>query len=544
MWCQTRGGVRRWTLGALAVVLLLAYQLDMLGPGAAVSGGAAVGDDGRAAAAPPAKLRASPSSLPRAIEEAAAAAPQPEPEPEPQPEPEPEPAPEPPAPSATSSARPPPSASGSHTAAATPPGTPSKSPVAPSASGTAAGTPPPSRVPAPAGAIAAPPPSHFPAICLAEAAAFPALDWECYETVRRQTAAEVAADPHRPLCWGYDDVTAAGLPAGAYTPPSRLLWHTILLTAVPVALPLPIFSFLATQCCDAVLWVWYAPAVPLPADPHAALGIPAHQRHRVVFKPLALRAMFESVAGDFAPEAVNLTTLARMESFADIRYVADWARILVMYVHGGTYFDVDTMLLRDLRPISNVHPHALQAYRNDGISPFVNNAYLRVPPRGTPMGLEVMTDALTSGDPLPDGLCKSLTKHPGGYGRLSNNATMIRYSTSVFDFIWWWFLARSNNLGFYVPEMLTAQPGMRGEWHWDGWFVSIRRALNGTGVDADAFLARVRSGEEPFLPGSYSYHWHNRYSSGLGDPESWPALLDVRYRKLAEAKPCLAPRPP
>lgn len=43
-----------------------------------------------------------------------------------------------------------------------------------------------------------------------------------------------------------------------------------------------------------------------------------------------------------------------------------------------------------------------------------------------------------------------------------------------------------------------------------------------------------------FLPGSYSYHWHNRYDKGLPE-RSWAGVLTRRYQRLAMEKTVCRP---
>jgi hypothetical protein len=73
----------------------------------------------------------------------------------------------------------------------------------------------------------------------------------------------------------------------------------------------------------------------------------------------------------------------------------------------------------------------------------------------------------------------------------------------------------------------------------------LTRAISGAD-NWDCFF--VRWGEEkaaqlrqqPFLAGSFAYHWHNRYNIGLPN-NSWAGILHDRYRALSADKVCADP---
>jgi hypothetical protein len=189
-------------------------------------------------------------------------------------------------------------------------------------------------------------------------------DTQCYLDVATSFRERSASDEHAPYCWGY---------SGRKPGEEPLLFHTMTLTPFSSQTPLMLWSFLATQCCDAVLWFWMAPAVAAAFnkdDPPVVL--PPHLRHRVVYKTFDADAEWSRVATDF-PRA-NATALARLMSFEDVRYVSDWGRQLVMYAYGGTWVDIDTVFLQDFRPVLRYTPFAYRA----GFGITINNAVMRL----------------------------------------------------------------------------------------------------------------------------------------------------------------------
>ena len=81
------------------------------------------------------------------------------------------------------------------------------------------------------------------------------------------------------------------------------------------------------------------------------------------------------------------------------------------------------------------------------------------------------------------------------------------------------------------PELDIEQhpQGIRGisSRSWDGFFWS---KFNTT---TSPTLAEVEA--TPFMPGSYVYHWHNRYNEGL-PKRSWAGVLSERFQRMAQEK--------
>ena len=160
--------------------------------------------------------------------------------------------------------------------------------------------------------------------CFNSAAMKTDMDRECYQGMAATYEAETAADELAPFCFGSSllPLRADGLPP--------LLFHTISMDGVYRSMQLLVNSFLATQCDDAVLWVWLTPSARsgMLANKTTPSVIPGLE-HRIVYKELSVRGEFQAMRGDF-PD-VNDTAAAAMSEFSDIRHEANWARLLITY---------------------------------------------------------------------------------------------------------------------------------------------------------------------------------------------------------------------
>ena len=319
-------------------------------------------------------------------------------------------------------------------------------------------------------------------------------DARCIEQLERRTLQLQAGDPHAPYCWGFSGRDAASEP---------LLFHTLVLTGVGPQAPLLLWSFLATQCCDAVLWVWLAPAAArnLSAAGGPPITLPPHMAHRVVFQPFDAAAEWAAVAGDFP--AANDTALAALNGFTDIRYTSDWARQVLLYRHGGVWVDIDTVFLQDFRPLFAFTPFAYRA----GATILINNAVLRLGKRPNALTQEVMAAAIAKQDPKPEGIFYTL-----GYQRMGT-PEFHYLCEGLFDFLWYRFVrSETDSMRAVHPEMAH---------HWNDFF---------SPAADDAELERRRAA--PFMAGSYSYHWHNRYERGLPE-RAWAGILTERFKRWA-----------
>ena len=254
-------------------------------------------------------------------------------------------------------------------------------------------------LPLPSSLGRAPPAAALPPDCTDGQGLHIGDDLRCYFGVANLTRAESETDPRLPYCWG-----------DSGDRDSRLLFHTAAVTGLPNATVLLLHSFFATQCCDAVMWFWLPPGVTAPDWILAAIP-PAHA-HRIVWKPLVMEAEWAAVADDF-PYA-NASTLAAMAAWEaiDLRFYTDWIRLLLMYRHGGIWVDIDTVFLRDHRPLFSLRSMGYRA----GIGSLPNNAYLKIAQRPEPMAHFIMEQVLLRLDPRPDALGYILTDNRMDYG--------------------------------------------------------------------------------------------------------------------------------
>jgi hypothetical protein len=294
-------------------------------------------------------------------------------------------------------------------AAAAPPPPPAE--VAPATDGAAAPPPPPPMVRAPkpkifdltdvakrasalvaggdaalaAGAAPPPPgvawpPLALPAVCFNGLGYNKTADAECYWLMDAIHQRETALEPHYPLCWGRSRPKDA--PA---SPAEPLVFHVLALPPAPAppnALRLLVWSLLATQCCDAALWLWAPPdggALNNVTAAVAALGLPPAHGARIVVKPLDVPSLWAAVRpslvnadgksvtassgkgdakdapdADAAAAALATGGSGGTDPEARVAKRVAWLKLLLLAAHGGVYVDVDVVLLRDWRPLFGV----------------------------------------------------------------------------------------------------------------------------------------------------------------------------------------------
>ena len=374
----------------------------------------------------------------------------------------------------------------------------------------------------------------LPDVCLQDGRFIVDMDTECYFIFANRTIDALKRDQYEPFCWGYANINSTELEPGTAGHP--LLFHTAALTGLPPTTPLLLNSFLATQCCDAVLWFWLPAALHShPSVRNATLALPAHQRHRVVWRVLDLEQEWSSVASDF-PRA-NASSVAAVSSWEDLRFITDWARLLIMYVHGGTWFDIDTVFLHDARPLIAIQAPSF-AYRA-GWGILINNAVMRIARRPEPLARYILDEVLWRQDPRPDEIGYIVIHHYINFGRHEGTARFghgypkrgFTYaSESLIDFLWYRFLnAETPPMKKVHPEIGRGAHALSPSRAWTGFFATTYNASTTPSLDDIRAM--------PFLPGSIVYHWHNRYAFGL-PPGSWASVLNERYERMAAAKPC------
>ena len=340
-------------------------------------------------------------------------------------------------------------------------------------------------------------------------------DMDCFREIAAWTAGELSP-PHTALCWGYSS-------RGADEEP--LVFHTLVITdEIPSQAPLMLWSFLATQCCDAVLNVWLGPKA-FSNSARAAMDIPTHHAHRIVYRLYDGAKEWASVKEDFS--AHNQTAVDAMTSMPDLRFHSDWARMIIMYNYGGTWFDLDTVYLRDLRMVTAFQPFLYRA----GALILPNNAVFRLGKRPNELSRRIIDSVLTGGHPGPIPVFYNLGMSAMG------SATGVKYlAEALFDFSWIRFAeSECAAMKEVHPELVKQRQG--GD-NWDAFFTRHARD--------DAELDAWRSSS--FMPGSLTYHWHmsfsdhNRHLEGL-PPRSWAGVLLQRYQALALEKTICAPVP-
>ena len=213
-------------------------------------------------------------------------------------------------------------------------------------------------------------------------------DAYCYFESAAGFDAELAADEHGPYCWGHSGREAGGGNTGAASA-RPLLFQTAVIRpregSVNVGRLLT-HSFLATQCCDAQLWIWVGGDhfAAFSAEFGAALG--SSSNPRLVIKRYDAEAEWAGVAPDFPGS--NTSTLAHLAGGSvgvakaedEMASAAEWARLLLLYAYGGVYVDYDTLFLRDWRPVVDPPTHEAFGLRF-GFNIYLSGSVLAMRPR-------------------------------------------------------------------------------------------------------------------------------------------------------------------
>ena len=156
------------------------------------------------------------------------------------------------------------------------------------------------------GVIVAPPPVSLPGPCYDSLGLNRSRDAACYFESEALFNAELDADEHGPFCWGHS--------GWDYRPPPHapLLFHAVVVDmrgSMGQFADLLVNSFLATQCCDATLWLW-ADAGSVDALTLAVEASSELHAGRVEIKRLNLGSEWDAVAPDFAAAGVNASKVA------------------------------------------------------------------------------------------------------------------------------------------------------------------------------------------------------------------------------------------
>ena len=175
-------------------------------------------------------------------------------------------------------------------------------------------------------------------------------DAECYWTMESLLQRERSVHTDYSFCWG----RGAGADGVA-----SLLVHTLLLTSLPLhTMRLFYTAFLATQCCDTVLWVWHAPEIAGNVTAHlASLALPPAALARIHLRPWDASAAWRELTEgsppllDVSSEPGLAVAAGEMGSRPEHTKRAQWCLLLILAKWGGTYVEPDMIMLRDWRPL-------------------------------------------------------------------------------------------------------------------------------------------------------------------------------------------------
>jgi hypothetical protein len=248
-------------------------------------------------------------------------------------------------------------------------------------------------------------------------------------------------------------------------------------------------SFLATQDLDRTeLWLWL--------DHKGGYAEHASNRFLSPLLPFLQVRAFDPVF-----ESRDTPVERRPDLYVDsgFRARSDFVRHLVLFKFGGTYLDMDVMLLRDFRGLSHHWPGASYCYQWSSAQPFANSAVLRLTGGG-----QTALALLAKGAQIE-------SFHPRRLLRFDEleQVDMLVLPCTFFDPLW--------------PH------------------VDQRDVLADAPFETfGAFFEPIkpRSGDDPgqspgesFFPGAFAYHWHNQWKA----PES-PRSYYARFGRWFDAR--------
>lgn len=199
--------------------------------------------------------------------------------------------------------------------------------------------------------------------------------------------------------------------------------------------------------------------------------------------------------------------------------VSDSARFIILHLEGGLYFDMDTMFLRDLRPLL-ITPGLSFAERwgaHAGAGEY-NTAYLQVVPNSS-LSSRILQGAAKMG----------VNFHPRILGRMlaktGHTMDLVMFETALFDPLWSEF--DQDRTGACCTPCLTNfgqffEPGpINLEW-------STFHQNDTAPVEPLNASNRTLS---HFYRGAYTYHIHNQWTETIL-PGSWVWVADETYKKF------------
>ncbi|ORY79869.1 hypothetical protein BCR37DRAFT_381302 [Protomyces lactucae-debilis] len=215
--------------------------------------------------------------------------------------------------------------------------------------------------------------------------------------------------------------------------------------------------------------------------------------------------------------------------------VSDSFRFIVLHQEGGLYIDMDTMFLKDFRPLLATSDLAFAerwGVHND-VSEY-NTAYLRLQANSS-LSAHIIQGAVKMG----------MNFHPRAIGRMLVRSgrveELVMFETGLFDPLWSEF--DRGRVGRCCAPCLTSfteffQPGrIRNEWNtldqeYNKMAAADRHAMLGSAssalIPAEPSYNRTLSN---FYRGAYTHHIHNQWSK-LPVPGSWAWVADTTYNQF------------
>lgn len=196
--------------------------------------------------------------------------------------------------------------------------------------------------------------------------------------------------------------------------------------------------------------------------------------------------------------------------------VSDSVRFIILHQEGGLYLDMDTMFLRDLRPLL-ITPHLSFAERwgaHAGLGEY-NTAYLRLQPNSS-LSSRILQGAAKMG----------VNFHPRVLGRMlaktGHHRELLMFETALFDPLWSEF--DKERIGFCCTPCLTnfaqffeADP-IDFEW----------QTLSKEDIISETLPNRTLSN---FYRGAYTHHIHNQWRKKIR-PGSWVWVADESFNQF------------
>ena len=208
--------------------------------------------------------------------------------------------------------------------------------------------------------------------------------------------------------------------------------------------------------------------------------------------------------------------------------VSDSVRFILLHLEGGFYIDMDTMFLRDLRPLL-LTPGLSFAERwaaHRGLGEY-NTAYLRLEPFSS-----------LSSRILQGGSHMGINFHPRVIGRMlaktGHELELVRFETGLFDPLWSEFDKDRNGV--------CCTPCLTKYWHFfeplpikNEWSSLEQRDRNTPDINGGNLHQKWEHGFNrtlsTFYRGAYSHHIHNQWATKI-KVYSWSWVADQSFNQF------------